>query len=368
MRLKGKELWLATAFVAGLLVGWFVLGWLLFPVHWTNVNPWEMRPSGRATYLDLVAEDYAIHHDGARLDAMLMGWPRDDLAESLPKLITYHQQHGQLGQARAVSEMMSALGTEVRQTKPKAGLNLWKWLWILIKVLLLTLLFVLVLYAIWYLKKQLEGRPKPRAVQKGEEKTPQPPPSAPPSQPIETVPPPAPVTSVAPQPGWELLEHATLEFHIGEEPDYSDSKDLLVQTESAGETEFLGSYGLGPEEWIDDRHDFPYAFSVWIFDKLDQHTRSVFLISPGTWDDDALKAKLGTKPEAASSEMVKIAPGAAFRLETRTLYLRGVVAAAGYSPKAGPEMALSELKVDVEIYRNPEAEVPSFLRKRKQSS
>jgi hypothetical protein len=366
MRAGKRELTLAAVFVAGLLIGWFVLGWLLFPVHWANVNPWEMRPSARATYLDLVAEDYAIHHDRGRLNALLMGWPRDDLAESLPKLITYYQQRGQTARARAVSEMMDALGSEVAAPIHRKGSPIWKWLWILIKVVLLTLLFVGVLYAIWYLKKRLTGSPKttvsPPATVEREERTP---PEAPPTTPQPTEPKPTPVTAVAPGTGWELVERATLEFHIGEEPDYADSRDLLKRDESRSETEFLGSYGLGPEEWLDEKHDLPCAFAVWLFDKLDQHTRSVFLLSPGVWRDAGLREKLLGKPDAASSEMVKIAPGASFRLETRTMYLQGVVSSVSYSPKADGEAAVSEIRIEVGVYRNPEAEVPSFLRKRK---
>ncbi len=361
MKFEDKKLMLAAAFVAGLLVGWFVLGWLLFPVHWTNVNPWEMRPSARATYLDLVAQDYAIHHDKGRLNALLMGWPRDDLAESLPKLITYYQQHGQTARARAVSEMMSALGPDVAHTERRGSSPLWKWLWLLLKVLLLTLFFTGVLYVLWYLKRRLSAPPTAVKRERHAEERP----AAAPVIPPETVteggsPAPEPVIVTAPaspKPGMELLERATLEFHVGEEADYTDIKTLTTEEGS----EYLGEFSLGPEAWLDDRHELPYAFSIWLFDKQDVNSKSVFLVSPGAWNDERLRSELTRKPDGANAGLVKIAPGASFALETNALYLQGIVSSVSYSPKSEPDSVVAELKVKVEVYRNPENRVPSFL-------
>ncbi len=387
-----KNLVLAAVFVAGLLVGWLVLGWLLFPVHWVNVDPWEMRPSARATYLDLVAEDYAIHQDKSRLEALLMGWPSADLAESLPRLITYHQRHGQVEQARALGMMMGALGTEVSHPVRKKGSALWKWIFSLIEVLLLTLLFVGVLYVVWRVKKSMEARTpveqREEAGQKAVGVGPMPTssparvPEAPASPETTSSPARVPEAPASPQaapppvqvpeapaipeitpppalkPGRQLLDRTVLEFHVGDEVDYTDSRDLV----SEGRKEFFGNYGIAPEEWLDKRQELPWVFSVWLFDKLDINTKTVFLLTPGAWKNEDVRNALVKSSDQGEAQMLEIKPGSSFALETSGLYMRCVVSQVDYSSKADPEMAVSEIRLDVDVYRNTGAGIPSFLR------
>ena len=45
-------------FVAGLLLGWWVLGWWLFPVSWSEAQPYHLRQDLRADWVQLVANDY----------------------------------------------------------------------------------------------------------------------------------------------------------------------------------------------------------------------------------------------------------------------------------------------------------------------
>lgn len=56
---------LTLAFLAGLLLGWWVLGLWLFPVRWGEAEPYHLRPAVRADYLQLVANDYGSN---GRLD------------------------------------------------------------------------------------------------------------------------------------------------------------------------------------------------------------------------------------------------------------------------------------------------------------
>lgn len=57
--------WALTAFAlgAGLLIGWVVLGWWAFPVEWTDAAALDLSPSVRETYLDVVAESYALNRN-----------------------------------------------------------------------------------------------------------------------------------------------------------------------------------------------------------------------------------------------------------------------------------------------------------------
>ena len=70
-------------FVAGLLLGWLVIGWWLWPVQWTNTDPWQLRTKHQRTFVSLVAEDYWQTRDISRAREALAGWN----AESLAKLL-----------------------------------------------------------------------------------------------------------------------------------------------------------------------------------------------------------------------------------------------------------------------------------------
>ncbi len=65
MRHKQSTLtvWLigGLAALAGVLVGWLVIGWTLWPVQWTSVLPADLVTEGRQQYLDLVAESYVLN-------------------------------------------------------------------------------------------------------------------------------------------------------------------------------------------------------------------------------------------------------------------------------------------------------------------
>jgi predicted nucleic acid-binding Zn-ribbon protein len=83
-RLKAKRWFLpGAALVVGLLIGWFVLGWLLWPVRWTNTDLWDLRPEHQERLLSLVAEDYWRTADIRRVRATLDGWDDRALSERL---------------------------------------------------------------------------------------------------------------------------------------------------------------------------------------------------------------------------------------------------------------------------------------------
>jgi hypothetical protein len=42
---------LLICFVLGLIIGWFLLGWGLFPVSWVNATPGHLREDYRSAYL-----------------------------------------------------------------------------------------------------------------------------------------------------------------------------------------------------------------------------------------------------------------------------------------------------------------------------
>ncbi len=74
------------AFAAGLLVGWVVLGWWLFPVQWTNTLPADLAPEYQAIYVQLVADAYVRDGDLAAAQAALAGFDAESLEATLDVL------------------------------------------------------------------------------------------------------------------------------------------------------------------------------------------------------------------------------------------------------------------------------------------
>jgi len=90
-RLKGAWRSLSVALGVGMLLGWLVLGWLLFPVKWTNTDPWDLRSEHQERYLSLVAEDYWRTLDIRSAMAALDGWDQGALAKRLASMETREQ-------------------------------------------------------------------------------------------------------------------------------------------------------------------------------------------------------------------------------------------------------------------------------------
>jgi hypothetical protein len=74
------------AFMAGLLLGWMVIGWWLWPVQWANSEPWDLGSKHQRTFVRLVAEDYWQTSDISRAREALAGWDEEALAELLAKM------------------------------------------------------------------------------------------------------------------------------------------------------------------------------------------------------------------------------------------------------------------------------------------
>lgn len=76
---------LGLVFLAGLLIGWLVLGWWLWPVQWTNALPWHLQSSYQERYLELVAETFWYSKDIRDARQALEGWDDAELAELLKR-------------------------------------------------------------------------------------------------------------------------------------------------------------------------------------------------------------------------------------------------------------------------------------------
>ena len=76
----------AVAFGVGLLIGWWVIGWGVWPVRWTNSLPPDLRAAERDEYLVMVAESFNSSGNLAMAQSRLNEWPEEKLRDDLLRL------------------------------------------------------------------------------------------------------------------------------------------------------------------------------------------------------------------------------------------------------------------------------------------
>jgi len=87
-KIRSQPWWFfpSIAFLVGLLIGWLVIGWGVWPVTYKNALPPDLRPAERQEYLLMAAESYARSGDADALRARMNAWPADELAADLEEL------------------------------------------------------------------------------------------------------------------------------------------------------------------------------------------------------------------------------------------------------------------------------------------
>jgi hypothetical protein len=98
---------LAAAFVLGVLVGWFVLGWLIFPVRWADTDPWDLRTEHQKRYIHLVAEEYWRTGDLPQARSAVDGWDTKSLAQVMAKLESETSKPEERQHVAALAEALS---------------------------------------------------------------------------------------------------------------------------------------------------------------------------------------------------------------------------------------------------------------------
>lgn len=106
--LPGKSLGtrLGLIFLTGLLLGWIVIGWWLWPVKWTNSEPWLLQPDYQRAFVGLVAENYWHTRDISRAREALDGWDYETLTQLLA---TMESQASSTEERRYLATLAEAL-------------------------------------------------------------------------------------------------------------------------------------------------------------------------------------------------------------------------------------------------------------------
>ena len=110
-RTSPNWLWVLLSLLAGLVVGWLIIGWGVWPVPYKNATATSLRATEREQYLAMVAESLSIDGDIASAQKKLQSWPRDMLVEDLTRLQARRSKEDGV-QASQFQDLGRALGIE----------------------------------------------------------------------------------------------------------------------------------------------------------------------------------------------------------------------------------------------------------------
>lgn len=115
----GLSAWpIGLALVAGVLLGWLVIGWWLWPVRWVGCAPQDLDPAWQERYVALVAAEHWRSGDADQARAALAGWD----GEALSALLSTMERQAADSDARA---QLSALRTAVALAPARNEPSLW---------------------------------------------------------------------------------------------------------------------------------------------------------------------------------------------------------------------------------------------------
>lgn len=401
-----RPAWLipTICFLIGLLIGWWGIGWGIWPVKWTNALPVDLRADERDQYLIMVAESYAATRNADLARERLKSWPIEELAQRLADLqVRAGLNTPQAAQMQALAELMAvtkpaAPGPQAptkaptqapRPTPaPAAGTNLGAILRGIAMVLLWLLLFtvaIVVVYRLWNRWRRAHQtqataaidvaartrRPAPAVQPPLTESAAEPAvtwtaaeePAAPEaaeaaSRPEDadsqepTPPRAAPVSFVRPpvgppRPDARTLRPAGAFTRLGEftaiyQMGEPDYDEAFDLTDPAGN--FLGQCGLALHNPIGRNRDQAAALEAWLWDGSDPDTKVKVLMSEGGYRDTALREQLRGDRDA-----LPIRPGTEFELDTHRLVLRGRVEKVEYADMEPAYTIFAELVVRLRI-------------------
>ncbi len=308
--------------VVGLLLGWFLLGWLLFPVQWTDASPGHLHARYRSAYLAYASEEFYRTGDLSLLQNRLgldlaqaegvnprqIPWLANEelLAEDLTTAVNNASQFGldsylaSLSGARQIAEQnpMALVPSEAPATEDAAAITpLARGLRLLGAVAVL-LLVVGAVGVGWYL---VSGRRATSPVAAG-------------GQLRSARTPVVPVVEDNVVTGDRPLKSFNTPYVLGD--DYFDPSFSI----EIGQ-DFLGECGIGISETLGAGDPKKVtAFEAWLFDKSDIRTVTKVMASEYAFDDPDLMAKLEPK-----GEVVMMQPGEEIILETTALRVKAVI-------------------------------------------
>ncbi len=296
--------------IAGCVFGWMVLGWMVFPVTWTNADPWDLRPEQKAIYVSMVADSYDVNSDEDLARQRMEGFGSEEISDLLAKLIEEREQAGdsegkrRLQYLGTVLDTTPSVGTPSPETTPATGTaRIFSTVRSMLPICGLILVLLLMVGVIALIIFRIVQQRLPRAGREGREE--------------EAIP-------VEGPPGVALGRFVTT-YSFGD-----DGYDTSFNIETHGaEGEFYGACGVGFSEVLGEGSpDKIAAFEVWLFDKTDMdnvQTVTKVLMSEFAFKSEVLREKMKDRGEA-----VLVEPGKTVVIEGVGLKLTAEIADFSY--------------------------------------
>jgi hypothetical protein len=281
------ELSALIAFIVGLVIGWFVIGWGVWKVEYIDSDPASLHSDYKATYIETAALAYAETGNNAVVANAFRGWEAattdicalwsgatDPVKAAQIDALIGALQEGQnctsLGNTAVETQPETSPVTEPEQTGEEGGNNF-------VTILLLLLLLVVLVAAIYYVvRKRNELMADDEPVSRYE------------------LPDEGPASMEGADDGMTAVPIAKFTSSYSYGRDNYDDSYSIENTDS----DFLGECGVGISESIGTNTPKNVtAFEVWLFDKNDIRTETKVLMSDHAFFDEALKAKLAPKGE-----------------------------------------------------------------------
>jgi hypothetical protein len=306
------------AFLLGLVVGWMVLGWGLWPVRWYDAKPSSLSNNTNEnrtymqSYLNFAATTYGTNSMSIEETAKQLGegWTAQQISDVLQQMITVNYAGNQVYLTKFRDDLNAYTQAGGKIGPPTASANQPGLSWQMVILLTGLVLLAVILGALYLIRRLRSEKPSQMVV-------------APPPTEAVTEGGAAVIPAVSRAAGGARPVEKTA--WIGETRSpltqftstyaYGDDRyDMSSSIETAG-GDFLGECGVGISETIGTgTPEKVTALEVWVFDKNDVRTVTKVLMSEYAFNDPVLRAKLAPKGDAVLAQS-----GEVVELKTQTL-------------------------------------------------
>lgn len=337
-------LFIVVTFVVGLLIGWFVFGWLLAPVQWTDALMQDLRLEDQQMFLVTEAEAFALTQDsGKAVERLRQLGSQQHVSEVAGQVVQQAEAAGDIVTADRVRAVVAAVGLTLPEPSAGApapaapqqgGSSVFTVLGLALLVGGLVLVGWLLLRGRSVAPKEQE-QPAPEALPDEGAPGGWPGPGAAPASAVPAI--------VVASPGRSsgTGQEFTAVFHQGDEG-YDQSFDI-----EGADGAYWGECGVNVSEAL---HGDPLqvtALEVWLFDKGDIRTVTKVLMSDYAYGNQTLREKLSSRGDA-----VLLAPDLGFVLDAQTLRLMGKIAELEYDDSQTPARStIRRLRVQLRVMR-----------------
>ncbi len=321
--LKKKEVLVAgvAGLILGLLIGWLVIGWWLWPVKWVDADPWDLRAEHKQTYVAMVADSLAANGDADLARQRLRHWNSVELSKILQNLIE-DRRAKQMGlEAQNLEMLRAALGLEAQAPapaptpKPAAPGTPSPLRWLPLALGIVALLLLALAAIGWLARRQRQRAPATRR--------------------------PAPVREAPTAPDGTIPLNDFLATYRFGEASYDESFSI-----ESPEGEFLGECGMGISETLSEGSpNRVTALEIWLFDKTDIRTVTKVLMSEWAFDNADMRAVLAPK-----GELLLAKPGQQVIMETDRLRLEATITETSYGSEPPPNSYFERVAVHLKPF------------------